>query len=161
MSAAASECLFDRCSVGVFPVSALVQPDAGGVQIDGGDVFPDGKVQGMNGAGFREPAGMVDGFQPFHRCLFQDGLAVRHAVQLGVQRMSLDREGIVLANPLFQRNAAHALKQLLEAVGGKLPQLNEHTFCHREGEVCLGDGERIAAKQDTAVLGCDVGSADF
>lgn len=66
---ACRKCLLDRGSVGVLSIATLVQSDAGGVQVEGGNVFADGKLQRMRRTGFREPAGMINRFQPFYSCL--------------------------------------------------------------------------------------------
>lgn len=71
-------------------VAALVQADAGAVEEDLTQVLHDGKAQLVGLAGLRQPrqavvrAEMVDGG------LFDDGLAVRHGVQLRIKAVALD-----------------------------------------------------------------------
>ena len=153
--------LLDRGSVGVLSIATLVQSDAGGVQVDGGNVFSDGKLQWMRRTGFCEPVGVINRLQPFYSCLFDDGLTVRHAVQLGVQSVAFYRKSVILSNPLFQRQRTNALKQFLKVERLELSQLNENTFCCREAEICLGDGLRIAPEQHTSVLCRYIRAADL
>ena len=85
---------------------------------------------------FRKPAGLVFLPQPFYGCLFQDGLAVRNAVQFGIQCMSLDWERIIFSNPFFERQLFHALKEFLKVVSWKTAELNENPFRSGKTKVC-------------------------
>ena len=155
------ERFLDRGSIGISPVTSLVQSDSGGIQINRGNVLANGKLDWVSRTGFCKPIGVVYRFQSFHSCLFDDRLAVRHTVQLGVQSMSFYRKSIVLTDPLFQRQGTDTLKQFFKVVRLELSQLNQNTFCRRQAEICLGNGFGIAAEQNTTVLSCNVSAADF
>ena len=76
--------LVQRRKIGLAAVAALVQAHAGGIEKQLHMILHDGKAQLVRFAGLRHPAEAVFLAQPGHGGFFDDGLAVRHGVQLAV-----------------------------------------------------------------------------
>ena len=77
--------LLDRRAARLLAVAALVQPRAAGVQKDRHRVVSDRELDLALAAALVEEAGAVRLPQPLDGGLFDDGLAVRHAVQLRIE----------------------------------------------------------------------------
>ena len=75
-----------------------------------------------------------------------DGLAIRYAVQLGIQCMTLYREGVLLADEFFPRQFFDALEQIFKLISRKLSHLNQNTFRGGKAEVCFCQDGQVAFK---------------
>ena len=142
--------------VAVGPVAPLVQPRAGGIQIQLHPVIHDGKLQLEFIARLRQPAHAVFFSQATAGRLLDDGLTVRHAHELAVQAVALHGERAVLGDIALQRAAVHALEQLLEAARREVRQDDQHPLAGAQAHIGLGHGPLVPGKQDTPVFHPDV-----
>jgi len=133
-----------------------VQAHAGGVEEDLDRVLHDGKAQLVGRAGLRHPAEAVLLLQARDGGLLDDGLAVRHRVQLAVEAVTLDGKSSVLRDKLLERERLDALEQLLEAAGLELAEQDHHPLAHAAAEIGAGHVGKFAVKKDAPVLGADV-----
>ena len=140
------QCFFDRCCICVPAVATFMKSDSGSVQINGCNIFADGKLNRMRRTGFFKPTGVINRFQALNSRLFDNRLAVRNTVQLGIQRVAFYRKCIIFTNPLLQRKRPDSLKQFFEIVRLKLSQLYQNTLGGREADICLCQNFGIAAE---------------
>ena len=110
----------------------------------------------MQRATLGKPAELVLGLQPLYNGLFDDGLAVRHRVELAGQAAACHGEGILLSQKPLPGQSLYPLEQLLKGAGGKLPQQQEHPLPKAAAEVGTHHGLPAAGKQHPAVLRLDL-----
>ena len=145
-----------RRQIGLRPIASLVQADAGGIEEDLALVLHNRKAELMHGARLRQPGKMIVSAKPVHRSFFCDGLAVWHGVQLAVQTIALDGEGVLLADEGFQGDLFHALVEVLKAVDREPGQQDHDPLAHPAAQVGPGDIRRGPFKKDAPVLDADV-----
>ena len=133
-------------------VAALVQADAGAVEEDLAQVLHDGKAQLVGLAGLGQPrqavvrAEMVDGG------LFDDGLAVRHGVQLRIKAVALDGERALARDEALERNGLHALIQLLKRPRREARQQDHDPLAHAQPDIRARQLGRAAREKHAAIL---------
>ena len=111
----------DGSAASVLAIAPLVQSRAAGVDQQCGFIPAQSELHLKGGAGFFKPADMIMAFQPLDDRFFDDGLAIRHAVQLGIQRPAFHRKRVPLTDPTLPRQRFHPFKQLLKAARRKRP----------------------------------------
>lgn len=93
--------------------------------------------------------------EPYGRGLFYYPLAVRHRVQLRLQRPALYREGRVPGQPVLQAERAHPLEKLLKAPRPEAPQLQQDALGKAGADVRPGKAVFVRLKEHAPVLGRD------
>ena len=106
-----------------------MQTGARRIQIQLGRIVHDGELNLVFCPGFLKPALMIGLFQPGHDRFLDDALTVRHGMQHGIQAVAFYREGTVPRDELLPRQGAYALEQIVERLGAKGAQPDQHPFC--------------------------------
>ncbi len=141
-------------------VSAFVQRHTRSVDTNTDLIFEDGKIQASCTC-FFEPIFMIYGFQPFYGGLFNNCLAVADTVQIRLQTVALDREFIVFANPIFQRQFFHALKQVFKGMRRKPPEYQKNPLGKSGADVGARQYRLVPRKKYPSVFRGNILCAHF
>ncbi|OPZ70978.1 MAG: hypothetical protein BWY80_01411 [Firmicutes bacterium ADurb.Bin456] len=118
----------------------------------GGYVVEQGHLNGITGTVFFKPFPPVNLFHLFHNRLFNNGLAVRHTVQLGFDGFSFNGKGGVFRQPVRPGQGFGLLKELLEAAGREFPHLDQHPVRGAQPEIGPADGGLVPGEGDPGVF---------
>ena len=144
--------LLDWSQHRILSVASLVQADPCGVQRNHDIVMVDAEFHRIGRAGLLKPAEIVDLLQAGDDCLFDDGLAVRDAEQLGLERpAALDRKCVLFPDVIFKRDFANTLEQLLKAARLKPTEHQLDTLCGAQADIGSGNHIFFPFKGDSAV----------
>ena len=138
------------------PVAPLVQPLAGGIQIQRGHILDDGELDLIPAAGFRQGLQTVFLPQPLGGGLFHNGLAGGNGVELGVQGVALHREFAVPGDVILPGQGIDPLEQGLKVPGGEGTQLHQHPGTAAEVDIQPGDVSQGAVAVHPAVFRPDI-----
>jgi hypothetical protein len=129
-----------------------VQPGPAGVQGEGGQIVEQGHLNGVAGAVFFEPIPPVNLLHLFHNRLFDDGLAVRHAVQPGFDGFALHGEGGVFRKPVRPGQGFGLLKEFLKAAGLEFAHFDQHPVGCAQPEIGPADGGLVPGEGNPGVF---------
>ena len=141
------------------PVPPLVEPGAGGVQVQCALVPEEGELELVEGAVLREALQSIGPAQAVRRRLFDGLLTVGHGVELTVQGVALHREAAVLRDEVLPGHGGGELEEGLEAPGGTGGKLDEHPLAAPQADVQPGDVRLRAGAEDPSGLGPHVPEA--
>ena len=138
------------------PVAPLVQPLAGGVQIQGRYILDDGKLDLIPAAGLRQGLHAVLLPQPLSGRLFHDGLAGGDRMKLRVQGIALYWEFAVPWDIVLPGQGVDPLKQCLKITGREGAKLHQHPRTAAEVDVQPGNVSQSSFTVDSAVFRPDI-----
>ena len=142
-------------------IASLVQALARGVDREQRPIVEQRDFDRVLGAFLVEPNAVVLGLEPLDDGLLNGPLDTRSGSQHRLDRLGIDREFGVDAQPLFPRHLLGSFEELLEVGAVKLAHDELHAVGGAEPKVGFADRGEVALKPDATILDSGLSVPEF